>query len=567
MRLADRDALPYHPAMPAPSPAAPSSNAPQPLETNIVDTLQSLIVAFVLAMTFRGFVTEGFVIPTGSMAPTLMGAHALLHSDQTGIDYAVGVEQDMPPPFPGDRRLVDPMLGPTYPGTGPVTPPPGKRMGDRILVLKSLYPFSEPKRFDVVVFKNPTKPVGDEGNYIKRLIGLPNEQIWLVDGDVFSKRDGESEFKIRRKPEHVQRAVWQLVHQSDFVPIDPDRLAQRLSETSGRKYNGPPWVAADNDKIDWKIQGRRSYEYASATATSLKWNADERAIDDWTAYDMLMNNWPYPAVSDVRVSAGIVATQAGFQTTFELTARSHVFEFHVQADNAYVRMRSPRDGLLKHEWSAPIRLPEPGKVFDLEFWHVDQAVSIYLNGKRVVYGEYDDWTPEQRLQFATGKITESSVRDLVQAPVQPCAINWRFEGSPFTLHRVRLDRDLYYRAAMLNPKPENQKNPPQMTGFGFGVFPFERMRYGPDADQSTENGRLGPDQFMMCGDNSQMSLDSRLWGRPHPLVSQEIDGTPFIVNRKLLLGKAWVVYFPAPFTVTSGGYPVVPDFGRLRFIR
>ncbi len=34
-------------------------------DSNIVDSLQSLIVAFVLAMTFRGFVTEGFVIPTG----------------------------------------------------------------------------------------------------------------------------------------------------------------------------------------------------------------------------------------------------------------------------------------------------------------------------------------------------------------------------------------------------------------------------------------------------------------------------------------------------------------------
>jgi hypothetical protein len=72
---------------------------------------------------------------------------------------------------------------------------------------------------------------------------------------------------------------------------------------------------------------------------------------------------------------------------------------------------------------------------------------------------------------------------------------------------------------------------------------------------------------MMCGDNSQMSLDSRLWGRPHPLVFQEIDRTPFVVNRKLLLGKAWVVYFPAPFSVTQGGVPFVPDFGRLRFIR
>ena len=50
----------------------PASDKP-PEDTNIVETLQSLIVAFALAMAVRSFVTEGFFIPTGSMAPTLMG--------------------------------------------------------------------------------------------------------------------------------------------------------------------------------------------------------------------------------------------------------------------------------------------------------------------------------------------------------------------------------------------------------------------------------------------------------------------------------------------------------------
>ena len=52
-------------------------------KTNIIETIQSLVVAFVLAMVFRGFVVEGFVIPTGSMAPTLLGQHFKKHSDQT----------------------------------------------------------------------------------------------------------------------------------------------------------------------------------------------------------------------------------------------------------------------------------------------------------------------------------------------------------------------------------------------------------------------------------------------------------------------------------------------------
>ena len=39
------------------------------------DTVESIWVAIVLAFVLRAFAFEAFVIPTGSMAPRLMGAH------------------------------------------------------------------------------------------------------------------------------------------------------------------------------------------------------------------------------------------------------------------------------------------------------------------------------------------------------------------------------------------------------------------------------------------------------------------------------------------------------------
>ena len=54
------------------------------------ETLESIIVAFVLAFLFRAFVAEAFVIPTGSMAPTLMGAHKDLTCELCGQDFRVG---------------------------------------------------------------------------------------------------------------------------------------------------------------------------------------------------------------------------------------------------------------------------------------------------------------------------------------------------------------------------------------------------------------------------------------------------------------------------------------------
>lgn len=54
---------------------------------------------------------------------------------------------------------------------------------DNILINKFAYVFSEPKRFDVIVFKQSDK----EHSYlnIKRVIGLPGETIRIIDGKVY----------------------------------------------------------------------------------------------------------------------------------------------------------------------------------------------------------------------------------------------------------------------------------------------------------------------------------------------------------------------------------------------
>jgi hypothetical protein len=129
-----------------------------------------------------------------------------------------------------------------------------------------------------------------------------------------------------------------------------------------------------------------------------------------------------------------------------------------------------------------------------------------------------------------------------------------------SLHRVRVDRDLYYRADTLTSQAVRN---PTRPGYERIVRP-QTPAYGTHPDKPAI---LGPDHFFMLGDNSPASSDSRLWGNPHPFVVEQIDGSPFLVHRKLLLGKAWVVYFPALYPLSDNGRGVIPDFGRLRFIR
>ena len=55
----------------------------------IRETIESVIIAFVLAFLFRTFEAEAFVIPTGSMAPTLMGKHKDLECPMCHYRYQV----------------------------------------------------------------------------------------------------------------------------------------------------------------------------------------------------------------------------------------------------------------------------------------------------------------------------------------------------------------------------------------------------------------------------------------------------------------------------------------------
>lgn len=102
------------------------------------ESLESILIAVLVALLLRSFVVEAFKIPSGSMIPTLA------IGDQIFVNkYVYGMRI----PFTS-IRLVD---------------------------------FSEPSRGDVVVFICPEPPNED---YIKRVIGVPGDQIEVRRGVV-----------------------------------------------------------------------------------------------------------------------------------------------------------------------------------------------------------------------------------------------------------------------------------------------------------------------------------------------------------------------------------------------
>jgi signal peptidase I len=144
--------------------------------------LATISVIFVCVFLFlRIAIVEPFGVPTGSMAPALVGNHREAACPRCGYPVRVGT------PSAGGER----------PGYYSEVPCPncGKRTnlseardinGDRLLVDKNVFSLRSPRRWEVAVFRCPydlSKP------YVKRTIGLPGEELVILDGDVFT--DGE----------------------------------------------------------------------------------------------------------------------------------------------------------------------------------------------------------------------------------------------------------------------------------------------------------------------------------------------------------------------------------------
>lgn len=148
---------------------------------SVREIFESISIALVLAFLFRTFLAEMFVIPTGSMAPTLFGQHKDVICPECSAPFQVGVVQGESTDYglcPNCNALMD------FQAEAQKGNPNPNFSGDRILVGKYPYYFSSPKRWDVVVFLFPG---GGNTNFIKRCVGLPGETIRIQGGDIYVK--------------------------------------------------------------------------------------------------------------------------------------------------------------------------------------------------------------------------------------------------------------------------------------------------------------------------------------------------------------------------------------------
>ena len=121
----------------------------------VIDNIKTLVGALIIAILIRSLIVQPFYIPSSSMEPTLLIGDRIFVSK-----YTYGYSKHS---FPFSPNIT-----------------------------KNRYFYKKPKQGDLVVFKTP---VDNRTDYIKRLIGMPGDEIQFINGDIFINNEKIKRFK------------------------------------------------------------------------------------------------------------------------------------------------------------------------------------------------------------------------------------------------------------------------------------------------------------------------------------------------------------------------------------
>ena len=170
-----------------------------PVPGLVRQTVELLVFLSLCVILARTFSAEAYVVPTGSMAPTLLGWHRELVCPNCGFVFLVGIDEEGSYGAGGLPELRSGRPGSRCRRSSAAAIACSSRSSSTIS--------GGPKRWEVAVFHFPGDP---SQAYVKRVVGLPGESIRILDGDIFV--DGQ----IVRKTLEEQRAMRILVHDSSF---------------------------------------------------------------------------------------------------------------------------------------------------------------------------------------------------------------------------------------------------------------------------------------------------------------------------------------------------------------
>jgi signal peptidase I len=316
------------------------------------ENLETASVAIVMALILKYFTLEAFQIPTGSMQPTLMGLNT---SGGQGAD--------------------------------------GVKVFDRILVDKLIPFYRDPQRWEIWVF---LYPLDRSSRYIKRIVGMPGEELKIQHGDIFVRNSVKEDFRIVRKPARVQRDMWRRVWSSAEAKTGGEFWDLHGFEENGQRQ----WISTGSASAEVR---RTSYGLSGIT-------------------DSLYDGYP----ASIQKYTGRVPgrhTLRDLRLTFDArpTAehRSLVMHLGYGSDNLRAEISGPsgngRIRILLNDRELDSREGKLafGRASTVEFFRADEAVQLSIDGelisRREFVGEAGDAKNSLSLETAGGAITVDNI--------------------------------------------------------------------------------------------------------------------------------------------------------------
>ena len=579
------------------------------------ELIEALAIALVLAFLFKAFIIELYSIPTGSMASTLMGRHKDVNCIVCDFPFQFSASQESNEG--ADVQRARDHLPRVIAGTCPqcqftmyveddniANQIYMSFSGDRIFVNKSLFSYREPSRWHVTVFRYPHRP---QINYIKRLIGVPNETVMLRNGQVFAKEEGSDHFEIQRKPLRILLSMLRPVDDNNFIipaihelgwktrwfSDDPNwqRSDDYKSFTGTSDRSGTSWLRfryITATTSDWYhlIQGRLpghigtpqlitdSLDYNSSithpparphevrTVSSFLHDSDVQMYQRNT--DGIGLNW----VGDLVIRCTLTIENAEGSVVLQLVKGGITFQcdLDLATGNAVFSIPSVPE-FEPFGVNVPIRI---GQKHDIMFCNVDEEMRLIIDGREIDTqgrGRYDAISAVHDLNGGPlSRDRSPTVLDL-----QPAAIGVS-SGASVHVENLKIKRNMYYISINVGAGNDSSTDPLDLIR---SPFRFEHSAFQRDREEHIRRVLSSPeyfgyfgktrqsvfpldnDQFLMCGDNSAQSKDSRLW---------MTDGIPHYVDRQHLIGEAFYVFWPRGFRIPGTRLAVMPNFPQMRWI-
>jgi signal peptidase I len=571
--------------------AAESAGPPKRKPKNGRESIESFVVVFVSFLLWS-LEAEGFVIPTGSMAPTLMGRHKEIVCPQCDHVYRVNADREVdsgPRGSATERRIergtcencrFEAELGdaPSF-------------SGDRIYVMKNGVALPWPKaagkvalaRWDVAVFKLPEEP---EVRYIKRLVGMPNEILRIDGGDLWARPAQQSAaFERLRRPLGHQQAMQMMVNDDAHRPRALRDLPGwlRWTATPSGAWTEPVagQFVAGKQAGDWT-----ELRYHHLVPSPEEWRAirdgvplasppKATLITDFNSYntDLLGDELDQPRR----------AARAWFQPhwvgdltlSLRLEVRAAAGRFRVELIRAGLSNRCEIDlatgaAQLFHGDTAlgpPVRtaVARPGS-YELCFANVDERLTLWIDGA-VPFGAGLTYEVE-------GPPAAPAAADL-----EPARIGTR--NADIRVDKLVLKRDVYYTLEPTETDYSNLGSAEQLDPRAFFELLADPSRFAALSRRLPREYPIAPGRYLMLGDNSPWSRDARAWGRADQINPDlpgagwdDSDRASWEVPEALLVGKAFCVYWPHAKPVWPGirlsadvRIPILPYVERMRWIR